>query len=318
MSIHIMSSVWRMSFKRGESDRNGLARKMVMLALSDNASDEGFCWPSISTIAAKCDLSRSTVFKVLFELEEMKLLERSTRGAGKHTGNQYQINLEVVRSADPYPSVKRTTPVRSTDPNHHITVNGTSSSSKEDSEVWAKASRSPVQPDLLSGNGDDLGSVGGKKKPRKLKTVFARACEAAGVAEGSELALQLRRMQDHNRENGKPLSFSEMKLFLDAGLDLGDVGLVARGVSVAIAKASYRYPGFVFEFRDRSVALVDSVESDEVPLTIEEKDALYIERWGKRYEALRDRLLGEGKSREFAVTVPGEVLENEESGGNGD
>ena len=47
MSIRLMSAAWRLG---GMSP----GAKLVLLALCDNASDEGVCFPSIRKIAEKC------------------------------------------------------------------------------------------------------------------------------------------------------------------------------------------------------------------------------------------------------------------------
>jgi len=53
MSIRIMTAVWDIQLPDSE--------KIVLLALADNASDEGLCWPSIATICRKTCKSERTV-----------------------------------------------------------------------------------------------------------------------------------------------------------------------------------------------------------------------------------------------------------------
>lgn len=71
MSVKLMSAVW-------ETDLQP-TRKMVLLALCDNANDEGLCYPSITTIAKKCSLSRRAVINAIEFLEEKGFLTREKR-----------------------------------------------------------------------------------------------------------------------------------------------------------------------------------------------------------------------------------------------
>jgi Helix-turn-helix domain len=61
VSVKLMTIVWAMDLSHSE--------KFVLLALADNANDEGDCWPSITTIAKKTSLSERTVQRAIGELE---------------------------------------------------------------------------------------------------------------------------------------------------------------------------------------------------------------------------------------------------------
>jgi hypothetical protein len=71
MSIAIMTEVWKTTLP--------LAKKMVLLALADNANDQGECYPSISMIALKCSLKERAVYGCLKQLEADGLLIRLSR-----------------------------------------------------------------------------------------------------------------------------------------------------------------------------------------------------------------------------------------------
>ena len=53
--------------------------KLVLVALADNANDQGFCFPGIEHLASKCDLSLHGIRLQIKKLEEDGLLrvERS-------------------------------------------------------------------------------------------------------------------------------------------------------------------------------------------------------------------------------------------------
>lgn len=63
MSIKIMSRVWEKSQLKG-------SELLLLLAIADNARDDGHAWPGLTTLAEKTRLSRQTVSKKLGALVE--------------------------------------------------------------------------------------------------------------------------------------------------------------------------------------------------------------------------------------------------------
>lgn len=83
VSIKQISLAW-------ETECRTHTQKVVLLALCDNANDEGFCWPSISTLARKCDLSKQGVLDQIEGLHKRRVLSvERTRGKS----NRYQLKL---------------------------------------------------------------------------------------------------------------------------------------------------------------------------------------------------------------------------------
>lgn len=74
MSIKVMSWVW------SDCKDVGGTQLLVLLALADNANDEGHCWPALATIGAKARVSKATVVRTLNVLEEMGLVVRERQG----------------------------------------------------------------------------------------------------------------------------------------------------------------------------------------------------------------------------------------------
>jgi DNA-binding transcriptional ArsR family regulator len=66
-----MTAAWKTSLSQ--------TPKMVLLALCDNANDEGECYPSVQTLAAKCSVSDRAVQMQLTKLEEMGYVAREIR-----------------------------------------------------------------------------------------------------------------------------------------------------------------------------------------------------------------------------------------------
>ncbi|MFK0086397.1 helix-turn-helix domain-containing protein [Pseudomonas sp. NPDC090755] len=72
-------------------------RKLVLVKLADNASDQGECWPSYQHIAAQCEIDRSTVRKHIKQLEAQGLLRIENREGPKgNSTNLYFLTLSGV------------------------------------------------------------------------------------------------------------------------------------------------------------------------------------------------------------------------------
>jgi hypothetical protein len=76
MSIKLMTKAWETSLRSGP--------KMVLLALCDNANDEGECYPGIPTIARKCSMSERAVQGHITDMETAGILQRNLR-SGRST-----------------------------------------------------------------------------------------------------------------------------------------------------------------------------------------------------------------------------------------
>ena len=63
--------------------------KMVLLALCDNANDQGTCYPSVEMLERKCSMSRRSVFSHLQDLEHIGAVTRIQR-PGRST--YYQLD----------------------------------------------------------------------------------------------------------------------------------------------------------------------------------------------------------------------------------
>ncbi|UFP98570.1 helix-turn-helix domain-containing protein [Pseudomonas fitomaticsae] len=75
-------------------------RKLVLVKLADNASDQGECWPSYQHIADQCEIGRSTVKLHIRELEKAGFLRREYRRKGElNQSNVFHLSLDG--GADP-------------------------------------------------------------------------------------------------------------------------------------------------------------------------------------------------------------------------
>lgn len=62
MSIRLMTEVWQLDLPHAE--------KIVLLALADNASDDGECYPSNATLMKKCGLEERSIRRITSRLEQ--------------------------------------------------------------------------------------------------------------------------------------------------------------------------------------------------------------------------------------------------------
>lgn len=70
-------------------------RKLVLIKLADNASDQGECWPSISHIADECEISERSVQNHIQYLAEKNFLwiEFRKANSGLNKSNIYHLTL---------------------------------------------------------------------------------------------------------------------------------------------------------------------------------------------------------------------------------
>lgn len=117
MSIALMSQVWPLDIPSTE--------KLVLLALADNANDDGECWPSIGTIADKTALSERTVHYAIKRLAQSgHLLIKNrfgcsnlftlipARGAPLHEIHPAPDAPQEVQGVHPTPAPDAPTPAR--------------------------------------------------------------------------------------------------------------------------------------------------------------------------------------------------------------
>ena len=76
MSVKLMTIVWEELLELDST------HTLVLLAVADNANDEGACWPSIATLARKTRLHERTVQRALKTLEDAGHLSRFDKPGG--------------------------------------------------------------------------------------------------------------------------------------------------------------------------------------------------------------------------------------------
>lgn len=87
MSVRVLSWAWSLEEVMG-------SEALVLLALADQANDEGFCWPSQEKLAPKARQSVSTLRRSLRSLEKMGLLTTITRSSTRgRRSNLYLLHI---------------------------------------------------------------------------------------------------------------------------------------------------------------------------------------------------------------------------------
>jgi len=136
MSIRLITSVWNF-------DAGSHSTKLVLLALADCANDDGEeCFPSITTLAEKCNMSRQGVLNQIAKLKDSGVLEYKRCGRS----NRYKLTLEKpvqqvhhVDFRSPPDGLQKSTTltseVHAVDSNHKITAREPSLNPREEAKT---------------------------------------------------------------------------------------------------------------------------------------------------------------------------------------
>jgi hypothetical protein len=89
MSIRAMTWAWSITLAP--------ASKLVLMALADIADDQGVCWPSHPTLAAKCCMTGRSVRRVLslLQAQQFVFVERRYKTDGSQTSNRYRLAVST-------------------------------------------------------------------------------------------------------------------------------------------------------------------------------------------------------------------------------
>jgi len=232
MSIECLAWTWRLNLKSGA--------KLVLLALADHADHTGICWPGMTGIAKKCNMSRSTVITHINQLCKMELIEKKFRydAKGHRSSNMYKLKIglstELLRSDSDgvSPNLRRGV-VQNSDLNHHIEpsiihhkhkVSSGELSSLEKGELEILDSRSSVpvtkkelQPDVQA-IFDYWKEKLGHPRARldsKRKGIIKRALQLGYSANDLKLAIEGCSCSPfHMGQNGQSTRYDSIKLIL--------------------------------------------------------------------------------------------------------
>ncbi len=159
MSIRAMSQVWHHAEVEG-------AELLVLLALADFAGDDGWCWPSMTTIAKKSRMTERGARGIVRRLETKGLLICKLSTGGKGRSSRYQVITNPEQASafkDPNPvrqtgkevpgktsnpERERTKPGTGVPPNHLTVKKGGGRSARAADDAHSSPG-GPREPDLL-------------------------------------------------------------------------------------------------------------------------------------------------------------------------
>lgn len=141
-----MSKIFEIEFKKP-------LVKFVFIALADCANSEGECYPSIPTIAKKCSMSESSVYRAIKELQKMNMIEKENRvhKDGRNRSNIYQIILGTLSTGHPHPVSLTPSPLSTGHPskeNHKKEPSKESISEKNKTQSWPMVPPAQQDPEL--------------------------------------------------------------------------------------------------------------------------------------------------------------------------
>jgi DNA-binding transcriptional ArsR family regulator len=90
---HVSASVYGLVFR---AIIGNPTLKLVLLALADNANDNGYCYPGIDHLVRKSELSKRQVLRHLDRLEEMGLMRRQS-GVGRGNNSEFWLDLDLIQ-----------------------------------------------------------------------------------------------------------------------------------------------------------------------------------------------------------------------------
>lgn len=163
MSLDVLTAIWRDPPCKGGD-------LLCLLAIADNADDEGFAWPSVATIAKKAAMGERGAQKCIRKLAEMGLiLIRS--GGGRNKTNAYQITTNGVGEAHSHQNPEQNTPP----PSSPFKGVNPEQSCINPEPAFAKP-RTPVHP-----NSQEPSKEPSLKKERARDPVLEILCSVSGV-----------------------------------------------------------------------------------------------------------------------------------------
>jgi len=113
VSVYLTTHVWHHSKHKGTA-------LLLVLALADQANDEGVCWPSVQTLAHKTRLSERSVQNLLPEVLGSGEVEVLKETHGGHSPRVYRVVAPPAPARAPTPRGAKSSPLRKRRPGVQI------------------------------------------------------------------------------------------------------------------------------------------------------------------------------------------------------
>jgi hypothetical protein len=221
MSIVAMNWAWQLRLKP--------TAKFVLMALADAADDDGFCWPSIPTLARKTCLDDRSVQRIIKFLKEGGLVQvnRRFRRDGSPTSNGYLLPLRLNGDKlSPHLQILPRDPVAPSPPSDGGSVTQTTKEHTNESK--------PPQPGADRVGEGSSGLIFPKQlSPKEIALALCRL-EPLSPALGQELLDELAGRLNAFGVRGSPMGY------LRSLIDRAEAGTFTPEVGIRVALARER------------------------------------------------------------------------------
>ncbi len=106
MSLEVLTAIWRNPPCKG-------GELLCLLAIADNADDDGYAWPSVATVAKKAAMQERGAQKCIKRLAEAGLITIK-QGGGRNKTNAYQITTNGIGPEADHKNPEQYTPSQRT------------------------------------------------------------------------------------------------------------------------------------------------------------------------------------------------------------
>ena len=148
MSHRVLEWAWRQDLPSNQ--------KFILVALSETANDDGICWPSVPTVAAKCNVSIRTVQRIMRILVARRKIvsEPRYRGNGSCSSNCYKLLLDGGDKLSPPPDSSVRPPRQGCQGPHDTGVTPRTTSRTKKEPPPQKVQAKPIAPvEMVSAKG---------------------------------------------------------------------------------------------------------------------------------------------------------------------
>ena len=178
MSIRLMSQIWDKSPYSG-------SQLLVLLALADWATDDGVCYPAISSVAAKCRLSEKQARRLVHGLIDDGILDVIGNEFGGNPGSSRRYKISLTPPAGVTPPANVTPPTGVPDPSHRCPLTPP-----------AGGSQTIIEPPLTV-------IVSQTRKTQLLESFKPdQTCQQIALENNLDLSKEILQFADHHRGKG--------------------------------------------------------------------------------------------------------------------
>lgn len=195
--------------------------KFVLMALADACDDEGYCWPSVPTLANKTCLDDRSVQRILKKLKADGLVQVQPRyrNDGSPTSNGYllPINLTGGKLSPPVPAQSRGVVAHAPPPGGSRVTQTTTEHTREPE---------PPQPEAVAADSGGSGLIFPKQLTARENELAMRHLGAFSPVHAQELLDELAGRLNAHSVRGAPLGYlRSLAVRAEAGTFIPEAGI---------------------------------------------------------------------------------------------